>query len=277
MRIGGIWRYHMRTSWRSLTLIGVIVLVLFMAVLVFMSPYMAETLSEAVHLGTDEVVVTRTELNKPMLTSPFGTNGFIYAVYMIVYTITSMMSDRRYLLSNNVTRYEFMIGSYLSAATMAGLLVCMQYVIDLICRIATYLMGFQIGGMVWTPQLILCSTADYLPSLVAQIGNLIAVSGTWTLIVLLFARWKKLCIALCVLALLLPVMLVNFLPANWTEWLLNNAAYVYQQLMDFFARNKWLFLVDVPAWQVLLQQTVAGALMYGIGYLAIRKMPVRTK
>ena len=34
---------------------------------------------------------------------------------------------------------------------------------------------------------------------------------------------------------------------------------------------------DVPAWQVLLQQTVAGALMYGIGYLAIRKMPVRTK
>ena len=141
MRIDGIWRYHMRTSWRSLTLIGVIVLVLFMAVLVFMSPYMAETLSEAVHLGTDEVVVTRTELNKPMLTSPFGTNGFIYAVYMIVYTITSMMSDRRYLLSNNVTRYEFMIGSYLSAATMAGLLVCMQYVIDLICRIATYFYG----------------------------------------------------------------------------------------------------------------------------------------
>ena len=38
MRIDGIWRYHMRTSWRSLTLIGVIVLVLFMAVLVFMSP-----------------------------------------------------------------------------------------------------------------------------------------------------------------------------------------------------------------------------------------------
>ena len=91
-------------------------------------------------------------------------------------------------------------------------------------------------------------------------------------------RTKKVhwCIS-CVLAMLLPVMLVNFLPANWTEWLLNNAAYVYQQMMDFFARNKWLFLVDVPAWQVLLQQTVAGALMYGIGYLAIRKMPVRTK
>ena len=80
-----------------------------------------------------------------------------------------------------------------------------------------------------------------------------------------------------VLGVLLPVMLTNFLPANWQQWLISNASYVIESVIDFFSEYQWLFLIDVPAWRVLLQQTITGALLYGISYLVIRRLPVRTK
>lgn len=277
MRTGGIWRYHMATSWRSLAMLSVIVLVVFIGLLALMMPYTASTITQEVNMGTGSVVVTQAELDKPRLSEPFGTSGMIYSVFMLVFACTSITADRRYLLSNNVTRYEFMLGTFLAAVTMSAALTSVQYVLDLLCRIATYAMGFQLTNMVWSPRLIWLSTSDYLPALISQMGNLVALAGFWTLTILLFARWKKTCIALCVMAVLLPVMLANFLPANWLEWVLKNASYVVEKLAEFFSAHKDLFLIDVPAWRVLFQQTAVGALMYAIGYLVIRRLPVRTK
>ena len=277
MRIGGIWQYHARTSWRALALMSAIVLVLFVGILVVMMPYMAGTVSSEINIGTNNVTLSTTEFNKPSLGAPFGTSGSIYIAFMWVFTLTAMTTDRKYLLSNNVSRHEFIIGTFLSIVTMAAVLTATQYVLDLLCRIATYAMGFQIRGMAWSPKLILLSTKDYLPSLMSQMGNMIAMSGTWGLIVLLFTRWKKSCIAVLVLMLLLPTMMVSFLPANWLEWVIENAAYVLESMLEFFREHKWLFLIDVPAWQVLVQQTTVGAIMYALSYLVIRKLPVRSK
>lgn len=277
MRTLGIWRYHMASSRRSLALLGGVVLAASIALLMFMMPYMADTMVQVVPFGGADVVVTRTEANKPSLNEPFGTSGAIYAIYMAVFACTLMTSDRRYMLSNNVSRYELMLASFLSTCSMAIILTALQYVLDLLCRLATYLLGFQIYGMVWSPQLILASTADYLPALMAQVGNMIAAGSAIALVLLLFARWKKLCVALCVCAVLLPVMLANFLPANWLDWVIENASYVIERLYEFFRAHKDIFLVGVPAWRVLLQQTLTGAVLYAAAYLVIRRLPVRIK
>ena len=277
MRIGGIWRYHIASRWRAMALLSAITLVMFIGILLLMMPHMADTFSQAIHLGNGEVTITQTELNKPRLNEPFGTTGSIYVAFMLVFAVSSITKDRRYLLSNSVARYEFIAGTFLGSVTMAVLLTAIQYVLDLICRAVTCALGFQISGMAWSAQLILLSTRDYLPSLISQMGNMIALAGFWTLAILLFARWKKTCIALCVLGVLLPVMLTNFLPANWQQWLISNASYVIERVIDFFSEYQWLFLIDVPAWRVLLQQTITGALLYGISYLVIRRLPVRTK
>lgn len=277
MRIGGIWQYHAKTSWRALALMSAIVLVLFVGILVIMMPQMAVTVSSEVSIGTNNVTLSSTELNKPSLGAPFGTSSSIYIAFMLIFALTAMTTDRKYLLSNNVSRHEFIIGTFLSIVTMAAALTAIQYVLDLLCRIATYAMGFQIRGMVWSPKLILLSTKDYLPSLMSQLGNMIAMSGAWSLIVLLFTRWKKTCIAVMVMMILLPTMMVSFLPANWLEWVIENAAYVLDNVMEFFRAHKWIFLVDVPAWHVLIQQTMVGAIMYALSYLVIRKLPVRSK
>lgn len=277
MRISSIWHYHISTSWRSLALLSAIVLAVFIAILLMMTPFMAAVSTHGVSIGTGEVIVSNTEMNKPTLSEPFGTSSTIYTIFMIVFASISITADRRYLLSNNVTRYEFILGTFASVITMAVLLTGIEFVLDLIIRIVTYSLGFTIRGMVWTPQLVMFSASHYVPDLIAGIGNLIAMAGALTLIVLLFARWKKTCITLCVLGILLPIVMINFLPANWLDWLLENAASVYKWLSAFLEQNQWLFLIGASWYHVLIQQTIVGAALYGLSYLVIRRLPVRTK
>ena len=277
MRIGGIWRYYMATTWRSVALLSAIVAVVFLAILVFMMPHMAVSVTSQINLGAGEVIVSRTELNKPALSTPFGTSGLIYFIFMLCFALTTMCSERRYLLSNNLTRYEFMLGTYVSSLTIAVALTAVRYIIDLICRAATYFMGFTISGMVWTPQLILASTSNYLTSLLVDMGGLVMLAGAATLVSLLFTRWKKTCIALMVLMMALPFLMTSFLPVNWQNWLIEHSSEVIQWLVESFDKYKWLFMIDVPAWQALLQQLIAGTLMYAISYLVVRRLPVRTR
>lgn len=277
MRIGGIWRYYMSTRWRTLALLSAMGVVVYLAILVFMMPYMAVSMTSQVNLGSGEVIISHTELNKPSLNTPFGTSGSVYSIFMLYFALCTMRSERRYLLSNNLTRYEFMLGTYAASVTMAVLLVAIRYVLDLICRIATYCLGFTINRMVWSPQLILMSTADYLPALVADMGSLILLAGVATLISLLFTRWKKTCIALMVLVMAMPFLLRSFLPVNWQNLLIEHASEVIQWLIDSFDKYKWLFMIDVPAWQALLQQALIGTVLYAVSYLVIRRLPVRTK
>lgn len=277
MRVGGIWRYYLSTSWRSLALLSAVVAVIYVVILVFMMPYMAVSMTSQVNIGTGEVIVSRTELNKPSLNTPFGTSSTIYAIYMLCFALSAVRAERRYLLSNNLTRYEYMLGTYAASATMAVLLVAIRYVLDLICRAATYIMGFTISGKVWSPQLILASTSDYLPALAADIGSLLLVAGLTALVALLFIRWKKTCIALLVLIMALPFLLRSFLPVNWQTWLLEHANEVIEWLIKSYDKYKWLFMVGVPAWQALLQQALVGTALFGVSYLVVRRLPVRSK
>lgn len=277
MRISSVIRYHALTSKRSLLLMSALILIAFIGILICMQQFAAYTTVQTIYLGANEITITNSSAGKPSLGSPFGTPGFIYILYMLAFAYHAITSDRRYLLSNNLTRYEFIAGTFLSAVGMALTLTGIQYILDLICRTATWLMGFSIRGMKWTPKLIFCSTNDYLPALISQLGNMIYMAGSITLIVLLFTRWKKTCIALILASMLLPVMLASFLPLNWQNWIVENIGYVVNQAIKFFDKYKWLFLIDMPAHYVLLQQSILGAVMYGISYLVIRRLPVRTK
>lgn len=277
MRIGGIWRFYMSSYRRTLMFLSAVGIVVYLAILVFMMPYMAVSMTSEVNLGNNEVIISHTEINKPSLNTPFGTSGSLYSIFMLFFALNTMRAERRYLLSNNLTRYEFMLGTYAASVTMAVMLVVIRYLIDLICRIATYFMGFTINMMVWSPQLIFLSTSDYLPALVSEIGSLILLAGVATIIMLLFTRWKKTCIAMMVLMMALPFLLRSFLPVNWQSWLLENANLVIEWLVKSFDRYKWLFMIDIPAWQALLQQLLMGTVLYALSYLIVRRLPVRTR
>lgn len=277
MRLAGIWRFYMSSYRRTLIFLSAVGLIIYLAILVFMMPYMAVSMTSQVNIGTGEVIISHTELNKPSLNTPFGTSGSLYSIFMLYFALCTMRAERRYLLSNNLTRYEFMLGTYASSVTMAVVLVAIRYLLDLICRVATYLLGFTINNMVWSPQLIFMSTSDYLPALASDIGGLVMLAGITTLIALLFIRWKKTCIAILVLMMALPFLLRSFLPVNWQSWLLENINLVVEWLIKSFDKYKWLFMIDVPAWQALLQQLLTGTALYAISYLVVRRLPVRTR
>ena len=277
MRIKSICAYYFGRHRKRVLLFSVIVALLFSAILVTMMPFMGDVKNALLRIGDEDVVIVEAEHDKPLLTNTFGTSSFLFFCYTLLFAVKSAGEDRRYLLSNNITRWEYVAGSACSALGLAVALTALRYVIDLLIRLLTLALGFTIYGKVWNAQLVLLGDPWYMEDLLGMPGALLRFCAFATLGVLLFTRWKRTCIVIVVLIILGPIVATSFLPEDLSQWVLSHLDKVVGWIQKLINWYNDITSAKAQLWAGLLVNLLEGAGMYGLCYIVVRRMAVRSK